>query len=475
MFRCLLPLMPFAFVALLWPALPAPATADRDDAVLEAGFGEADITPAVGEKKPVFLAGFGNNRKATGVHDPLRVRAVVLQQGDVKIALVSVDVVGFFYPNVLRVRKQLNGFRYVLVSSTHNHEGPDTLGLWGPTALQSGVDADYMKTLEKLIVKAVTAADAARQPVVAVHGTARAPELLHDGREPYVKHDELTALEFRGKRDDKPVGLVVQWNCHPETLGSKNTEVSADFVGYTVKYLQDKRRCPVVYLTGTVGGLMTSLKVEVKDAKGKELSDGTYEKTERYGELVGELAGRALKDAKPVALTPIEVRERQVFLPLENKLYQLGRKLRVFERQAFLWAGDPYKAEPYDGAEDKPLCVQTEVALLRLGDLEVAAIPGEIYPELVLDKVQDPVDQGADYPDAPIEPAIYKNMRGPKRMLVGLANDEIGYIIPKRQWDEKPPFCYGRKVAQYGEANSLGPDTAPLLCKAFRDAATGKK
>ncbi len=53
-------------------------------------------------------------------------------------------------------------------------------------------------------------------------------------------------------------------------------------------------------------------------------------------------------------------------------------------------------------------------------------------------------------------------------MLIGLANDEIGYIIPKRQWDEKPPFCYGRKKAQYGEENSLGPDTAPLLCKAFK-------
>ena len=36
-------------------------------------------------------------------------------------------------------------------------------------------------------------------------------------------------------------------------------------------------------------------------------------------------------------------------------------------------------------------------------------------------------------------------------MLIGLANDEVGYIIPKRQWDEKPPFCYGRQKAQYGK------------------------
>jgi hypothetical protein len=59
-------------------------------------------------------------------------------------------------------------------------------------------------------------------------------------------------------------------------------------------------------------------------------------------------------------------------------------------------------------------------------------------------------------------------------MLIGLANDEIGYIIPKRQWDEKPPFCYGRTKTQYGEVNSCGPETAPLLLKAFRELVKQK-
>ena len=221
---------------------------------------------------------------------------------------------------------------------------------------------------------------------------------------------------------------------------------------------------------------MTSLHVEVKDAKGKVLPEDSFEKTERYGELVGELADKALAAAKPVTLTPIEARAREVFLPLDNKLYQLGRKIGVLDRQAFLWTGDPNKAEPADPKETtKRLCLKTEVGWLRFGDLEAAAIPGEIYPELVLDKVQDPVDPGADFPDAPVEPAIYKQMRGPHRMLIGLANDEVGYIIPKRQWDEKPPFCYGRTKAQYGEENSVGPDTAPILCRAFKELGFRKK
>lgn len=456
--------------------LLAGGTVCRADDVLNAGFAEADVTPTIGPDRPVYMAGFGHNRKATGVHDRLKARAVVFKNGSTKIALVCVDLVGFFLPNLEHVRGQLPGFDYVLVSSTHSHEGPDSLGLWGPTPLQTGVDADYMKTVEKQIVQAVRDADAALQPVVSRIGSVQAPELLHDSREPYVKQDELVALEFRTLKDDKPAGLVVQWNCHPETLGSDNTELSSDFVGYTVKALQDAHHCPVVYLTGAVGGLMSSLGVEVKDADGKVLKDGTYEKTERYGQLLAEAANRALKDAKPVRLTPLEARRRPVFLPMENKLYMVARQLGVFDREAYLWSGDPYKADLADPKEgEKPLCVRTEVGYLRLGELEVAVIPGEIYPELVLDKVQDPADPGADFPDAPIEPAIYKQMHGPHHMLIGLAGDEIGYIIPKRQWDEKPPFCYGRKKPQYGEINSLGPDTAPLLCKAFKELAAGKK
>jgi hypothetical protein len=372
------------------------------------------------------------------------------------------------------VRKELPGFTYVLVTSTHSHEGPDTMGLWGPNWFTRGVDPAYLERLEGQVVAAVKAADKAARPVTARIGTVKAPELLHDNREPYVKHDELVAVQFVDAKSGKPTGVVVQWNCHPETLGSKNTEVSADFVGYAVDEVGKRQGCPVVYLTGTVGGLMTSLKVPVKDIAGKVLADGTYEKTERYGRLVGEAAEAALAKAKPIRLTPLEVRSREVFLPLDNKLYLLARQMGVLKRQAYRWTGDPGKAEAAGDAEvGKPLCLRTEVAWLRFGELEVAAVPGEIYPELVLGKVQDPADPAADFPDAAVEPAVYEGMAGPYRMVIGLANDEVGYIIPKRQWDEKPPFCYGRKETQYGEINSVGAEAAPILCRALRAVVKG--
>ncbi len=435
---------------------------------LRVGFGETDVTPALGGKRPVYLAGFGTNRQAAGVHDPLKARAIVLNDGRRKVAVVSVDVIGLFHESVRRIRARLKGFQYVLVTSTHNHEGPDTLGLWGKSLFSNGVNPAYLAYLEYQVSLAVAQADQASQPVTARIGTVRAPDLLHDNREPYVKHDELVALQFRKLNSEEPAGVLVQWNCHPETLGNRNRQVSADFVGATVKHLRERYGAPVIYLTGTVGGLMTSLGVPVQDDSGVSLADGTFAKTEWYGRRVGERAEEAIEKARPLRLTPFSVRRRLVYLPLDNTFYQLARQVGVLERQAFTWGGNSSQPKPLERKAPK-LCLETEIAWLRLGDLDVAAIPGEIYPELVLDKVQAPPDPGADFPDAPIEPAIYKQLPGPYRMIVGLANDEIGYIIPKRQWDEKPPYCYGRKEAQYGEINSVGPETAPILCQAFRD------
>src|SRR5204862_7376346 len=108
-----------------------------------------------------------------------------------------------------------------------------------------------------------------------------------------------------------------------------------------------------------------------------------------------------------------------------------------------------------------------ELAYLRLGDLHVACIPGELYPELVYGKFQEPVEPGADFAEAPLEPSIASLMPGPKWLLIGLANDELGYIIPKRQWDKSPPHAYRRDAAQYGENNCCGPEDAPIILAAL--------
>lgn len=442
--------------------------ARADDPPLRVGFGAADITPDL-SKKPVFIAGYGKNRRATRVHDPIMARAVVLEHGGRRVGIVSVDLIGLFRDSVERARKELPEYEHLLVTSTHSHAGPDTLGLWGPNLFASGVDPDYLTQVETGIVKAVRKAEASLTPTSQTRlGSARNAELLHDSRLPIVKHDELTAFEFRNA-DGKSLGLVLAWNCHPEALGRDNVELSADFVGTVVKTLEESRKAPVVYLTGTVGGLMSPPDRFTDDA-GQPLPRGGFAMMDKYGREVARLADAALANGRPGSLVPFRVQTRELYLPIDNDAYILGFRLGVLDRQAFGWSGSIDRPLPFDKNDPKQrLAARTEIVRLRLGDLDIAGIPGEIYPELVVGEFQNPADPAADFPNAPLESPILPMLDAPFRMIVGLANDQLGYIIPKRQWDATPPFAYGRKTSQYGEINSLGPETAPLLCNAFQE------
>jgi hypothetical protein len=437
-------------------------------AELRVGFAERDITPDV--SKPVYLAGYGQNRVATGVHDPLHARAVVLDDGERKIALVSVDLVGLQYPEVRRIREELPGFHYVMVSSTHNHEGPDVIGIWGPSPITSGVDPKYLDHVVKSAADAVKEAEKNLTVAEAKFGTVKDGSLLRDSRQPVVLDDVTRALRFHAPGSDKPFGILVQVNNHPESLGSDNTLVTADYPWATVKALREKYDCPIAYFTGTVGGLMSN-PPEIAGPNGTTLHDENFEFAEYYGNQFAKICERAIDSAEPITLTPFAVAAKTVTAPLENPGYQMARKIGVLPRAGRVWTGDSETVgELADNSTPADqLAIETEVACLRLGELHIACIPGEIYPELVYGQFQEPVDPGADYPDAPLEPAVMPMLPGEKKMLFGLANDEIGYIIPRRQWDHAPPFAYGRDKSQYGEVNSCGSEIAPILMRALEN------
>jgi hypothetical protein len=66
-------------------------------------------------------------------------------------------------------------------------------------------------------------------------------------------------------------------------------------------------------------------------------------------------------------------------------------------------------------------------------------------------------------------PPLRGLMPGSFKFVIGLANDELGYIIPRSQWDAEAPWLYGEDEETYGEIVSMGPGTAPLLHAALRE------
>ncbi len=441
------------------------------DEPLQTGFASADITPTVAkDAKPVWLAGYGPGRQATGVHDPLFARAVFLKHGDQKIALVSVDLVGLQLPAVQEVRKRLPGFLHITVASTHSHEGPDVIGIWGRTPFNRGVDDDYLEKVISGIVAAVSAAEESAEPVTVRYGEAHDETLVGDSRLPKAKDDKLAVLKFTSVATGKPAVLLVAWSCHPEAMGSKNTLVTADFPAATVSTLEKHYSCPVAYFSTAVGGLMGPPDERIYSDKKVELKEGDWEYARLLGEEVAKLAIKAIDDAKETKLTPFAAQSQTIYIPIDNRLYRLARILGVLKRGGFTWKNDFHiKGDPARSDPKADMAVETEVGCLRLGELHLPLIPGEIYPELVYGKFQDPVEPNVDYPDAPLEKPVASLLPGPKWILLGLANDELGYLIPKRQWDQDPPYAYSRASSQYGEINACSCDAGPFVLAALAE------
>ena len=101
-----------------------------------------------GKFDAVWLAGFQSNRPAQGVHDDIWARAILWDDGQTRVALVSLDAIGFFHDDVIDVREEAKNLYpdidHIIISSTHNHEVPDLMGLWGASVLKSGVNKGYM-------------------------------------------------------------------------------------------------------------------------------------------------------------------------------------------------------------------------------------------------------------------------------------------------------------------------------------------
>ena len=235
--------------------------------------------------------------------------------------------------------------------------------------------------------------------------------------------------------------------------------------------LKEATGAPVAYFTGAVGGLMTPPRNDVvKDEQGQPLREGDFAYAWRYGRMVADLAQKAPPGSPADSAVPLKISSEQIALPVDNPMYKVAWTAGILQRPAIVWQGDATLVGPaiQGNVLTQPMAVATEVACLALGELRIACIPGEIYPELVYGAVPDPAEPGADFPDAEVEANVRECVGASKWLLFGLANDEIGYIIPRRQWDRQPPYCYGRNSSQYGEVNSCSPNAAQIIMSAFQ-------
>ena len=474
---------------------------------LRAGTAKTSITPDVHAGK-VYMAGFGFNRVASGVHDNLYARCVAIGAGGKTLVVCAADLIGLFHQDVLKVRARVKarmpGVTQVIVSSTHDHEGPDTLGIWGPALLKTGLNKQYLNSvLARIADTAVRAAgnmQDARMTLARDHSPLLR-QLQGDSRPPYEKDPYLFAMRFVSAATGKPIATLVNWSDHPETLDSKNTLITADYPHWLCQYVERHEGGTAVFMNGSIGGLISTLgdQVSLLDTKtGQVAKDGTWEKAELVGNAIGEVTVHALRlNGQRVSVDRMVIRKATIDIPLGNSVFRLDEGMGVFGASRPVYTNgklDPSTEEKpvsfltqlvgdYVGAAqaaaiEKQLAalktvkyatgkdLRSEVDYIQLLDgsklvAEIVTVPGEIYPELVNGGITR--YPGADFSDAPFEPVLRRHLKSRYQFIFGLANDEIGYLIPKAEWDNKAPWLLDRPHRWYGEVNSVGPEAASAV------------
>jgi hypothetical protein len=459
---------------------------------------DADGSQGNGKFDGYWLAGFSTNRPMLGKNDDIWARAIVMKTGDTTVAMVSLDLVGFFHDQVLEVRKLVaadtkgRDIDYVLIMSTHNHEAPDSMGQWGPAdkgllPTESGINPKWMKYIIERTAQAILEAQANMKAAKlrAAKVNTGAEYLVRDSRDPVVIDDEMIVLHFTEAATNQTIATVVNWGNHPEVLGGANNILTSDFPHYLregiekgIPKAKDKPAQPglggiCIFKTGSVGGLMTPLGVSGKTRDGEIISGNNFAKADAMGIMLAEFALKALESSEEISDPKLSFWAKTFLVPVENTIFQLAMQAGLLVRQVY-----NYDPDIRIGPDNLPE-LMTEIALVRLGSVSFFSLPGEVLPEVLIGGYDCSKSHGPpcvnpknpnppDLKNAPKGPYLKDQIPGKYKLTLQLANDELGYMVPPYDFKlGSPPYIKQAEGDHYEETNSVGPQAVPRLLEAY--------
>ena len=248
------------------------------------GVASAIITPPVG----THLEGYGGREGGSiGVHDDLYARALVVDDGQTRAAIVACDLIGIDRHTTAAVRELVAANTdipgaHVMVCATHTHAGP--------VGMHRREDQSLRDMQDRTIAGAVEQAWRGKQPSVLKAGRGTVDTISQNRRDPAGPTDDmLRVLLFDSvERDAAPVASLMNFACHATVLFYTNMQVSADYPGQAVDAVHRLTNAPSMFLQGACGDV-NPLWVEQD-----------FVETERVGTIVGAEAARRVHELRPL-------------------------------------------------------------------------------------------------------------------------------------------------------------------------------
>ena len=383
---------------------------------LSAGTARAIINPPIGTDLCGYAGRIPGN---VGVHDDLHAKALILDDGRTRGAIVSLDLVGLSGAQVARIRKDASARTGVpraniLVGCSHTHAGPAT----EPIRACGNPNDDYVRELLVKIAETIEAATKKMRPVkfgfgraesdVAINRRYRAPsgEVRIGVNQGGLTDPEVFVWSFIGE-DGKTVATIFNYACHAVTMGGDNRLVSADWPGPAQRIVEKEIGGQAMFLQGCCGNINPA-------------DRGDFEPVERNGRRIADAVLSALKNTTSVQDAELSISSETVSLPLEPPMSLQEAEQVVRENaeklekkdQLPLWEVHIAQAM-HDWAKliisrgGKALeGVPFEVQRFSLDDAHIVGLPGEVFVEYALN---------------------LKKMR-PNVMVSAYTNGNVGYV-----------------------------------------------
>jgi neutral ceramidase len=377
-------------------------------ASLTAGIGTAIITPPVGIEMGAWVLRRGLCR---GVHDDMLARALVLDDGETAVALVSLDVAGVSEEMTEMVRDLVAAQiplprSHILLNCSHTHTTPHTgtrfsVGLSGLTA---GHQA-YLVAFPHYVAGAIIEAWRHREPAAIGAASMPLPGLTVNRRDPQLPVDpELGVIRVDGE-DGHLLACLVNYACHGTAVGAHDLAWTADFPGYLARAVEDAEPDSVcLFLQGAEGDIHPW---DWYFGNPHPRYGDHYEGAERLGKALAGAACSLLSQIETAAGVELRFLSETISLPArpitwsadeaEAYLARLEAETPAYDHEVIpdgcpgcmsaqtfpdLLFGARHEAA---FARRHPSELSAEINVLRIGDIILATNPGELFVELGLE------------------------------------------------------------------------------------------
>jgi len=399
-------------------------------AALKGGCAKVNITSPLGIP---LIGSYG--KPSDDILDELYAKALVLNDGNTAVAIVSADLL--YTPleeitnPVREIIKEKTGIpeQNVLICATHTHSGPEVFAR--PKLPSTGrmpaskIDQNYLQILIRKMADTVVIAHKNMQEVKIGAAKGHIPEIVYNrrpkttdgsvkmaftlpgeviatkkietGPEGCVKvtfdyKQEQAQLEFGPIDPDAcvlrvedanggMVGSLINFGCHPVCIYPYlSTSISADYPAYATGVVEQVEGGVCLFTLGLAGNAVPV----VRGIKPRE----------RIGRALGSEALKRLQMVTTTGSVTLKAVKKEIKFPTKKE-------------------EDPNETKADDKTKDH---VTTEIQVLRLGDIYILGLPGEVLVEVGLE---------------------IKKRAGLKNLfIVTVSNDIVGYVCHSGAYEE---------------------------------------